>query len=148
MTAIDAVYQQSWYNLEVPKEAQDACRRAFKEINGVLKRLRGELEAAYDAVDTRSVASEVPTTISHVRAHKAWVTFLAVLVGDIDTRLASDAPNSGWLYLAEGLLQELDPDTAEMYSMQPRDREEDGDFVPLSDQLDRGDVLHMPPVER
>jgi hypothetical protein len=141
---IDAVYEQPFYELKVPQEAQEAYQTAFRSIADAWKQFLSKLNAIYVTASNRRFSDDPKELIAPLQVHKAWIVFLKKIKGEVDTRLHYDAPNSASIYEAEYLLNQIEE---ELYSMQPREAEDDPDpdRAPLSDEQDR-DVLHMPPL--
>jgi len=139
---IDAVYEQPFYELKVPQEAQEAYHTAFRSIADALKQFLSKLNAIYVTASNRRL-DDPKELIAPLQVQKAWLVFLKKIKGEVDTRLHYDAPNSSAIYRAEYLLSQIEE---ELDAMRPREPEEDVDVTPLSDELDRGDVLYMPPL--
>jgi hypothetical protein len=144
---INAVYERSFYDLKVPQEAQEAYHTAVRSIADVRKQFASKLSEIYITTAGNPYLSDDPKdVIAHLQWHRGWIVFLKMMKGSIDTLLYEDAPNSSSIYAAGRLLNQIDPDREGLDSMEPREREEDVETAPLSAELDKGDVLYMPPL--
>lgn len=144
---INVVYETPFYEVEVPQEAQEAYHEVVRSIADVRKQFFLKLGGIYvTTAGTRYLSDDPQEVIEHLQMHKAWIVFLKRMQGIIDTLLHEDAPSSSAIYAAGRLLNQIDPDREELDSMRPREREADADLTLLSDELDRSDVLYMPPL--
>jgi len=151
LAEINAVYLRPFHKLPRPEGTDEIYDTAFQAVSDARMQLRQQLSQVFGAsMEDVYFSRDLKEVAAHLKTHKAWIVFLKMLRGHIDILLYQDAPNSSALWAGEGLVEQWAARDylrrAEAASMQPQEQEEDPGRTPLPDKLDRGDVLHMPPI--